>query len=307
MTAENTGILTLLAQDYLKEKRSRRRWGIFFKILIALYLLALLVAYFSSGSKAVDLPHTALVEVSGPIGPQSTSADDINYSLKKAFEAPNSKAVVLRLNSPGGTPVQAAKIFEEVVRLRNQNDDKPIYAVITDVCASGCYYVAAAADEIYAHPSSLVGSIGVRLDGFGFVESMRKLGVERRLITAGKNKGMLDPFSPVDASVQSHTRQMLTEVHNQFIDAVKTGRGDRLSSDEDLFSGLVWSGEKAKTLGLVDGFRGLDSVARDVVDAEKIVDYTFKPEWWHKIGDQVGASIADSLISAFSENKPVLK
>ena len=295
--AENTGILTILAQDYIKEKKAKRRWGIFFKILVLLYLVALLFAFLQGDKKTASQPHTALVDLSGVIGPEANSSDLIIRSLRRAFKSELSQGVVMRLNSPGGTPVQASEINMEIERLKEKYPNKPFFAVISDICASGCYYVAVASEQIFAHPSSLVGSIGVRMDGFGFVETMRKLGVERRLITAGENKGMLDPFLPVDESVKSHTENMLREVHNQFIDAVKTGRGDRLDAAEDLFSGLVWSGEAAQRLGLVDQFGGLDYVAREVIGQDRVFNYSPREPVWSRFIQGVSAAIAKGFKS----------
>ena len=296
--AENTRILTVLAQDYLKERKSRRRWGWFFKGLIAVYIGFTLWAWFQTRDTTITDSHTALVELEGLIAPGSTSADEINDSLRRAFKAEHSVGVVLRINSPGGTPVQAASINTEIQRLKNKYPDKPFYVVITDVCASGGYYVAVAADEIYAHPSSIVGSIGVRMDAFGFVGTMDKLGVERRLITAGENKGMLDPFSPSEPGQIAHAEAMLDEVHQQFIDAVKTGRGDRLSSNEEIFSGLFWSGERARELGLVDKFGGLGEVARDVLGADRVVTYNPRRSLLDEFARSVGSTLSARLLDS---------
>ena len=294
--AENTRILTMLAQDYLKERKSRRRWGWFFKGLIAVYIGFTLFAWFHTRDTTITDSHTALVELEGLIAPGSTNADEINDSLRRAFKAESSVGVVLRINSPGGTPVQAASINSEIQRLKNKYPDKPFYVVITDVCASGGYYVAVAADEIYAHPSSIVGSIGVRMDAFGFVGTMNKLGVERRLITAGENKGMLDPFSPVEPGQVVHAETMLNEVHQQFIEAVKKGRGDRLMSNEDIFSGLFWSGERARELGLVDKFGGLGEIARDVLGADRVVTYNPKRSLLDEFARNVGSALSARLL-----------
>ena len=215
--------------------------------------------------------------------------------LRRAFEADKSRGVILRINSPGGTPVQAAEINAEIVRLKGLYPDKPFYTVISDLCASGGYYVAVAADTIYANPSSLVGSIGVLMDGYGFVSTMEKLGVERRLITAGENKGLLDPFSPLIEDDVIHVKQMLNEVHQQFIDAVKTGRGDRLADDDSIFSGLFWSGERAMELGLIDAFGDAGYVARDVIGTETLVDYTVRKSFLEQFSDQLGASLLSRL------------
>jgi protease-4 len=295
-SSENTRILAVIAQDYLKERKSRRRWGLFFKLLVLVYVSASLVIYFSDPDQGVSVSHTAVVEIDGIIGPGEISASKINKSIKSAFEAGASRAVILMINSPGGTPVQAAMINEEVIRLKGLYPDKPVYAAISDMCASGGYYIAVAADEIYAHPSSIVGSIGVLMNGFGFVETLKKLGVERRLLTAGKNKSMLDPFSPVNFSQQNHAKKMLDDVHQQFIAAVKTGRGDRISDDPDIYSGLFWSGEEAKELGLVDKFGSAQYIAREVVGENRMVDYTIRPKFIDAFAAQLGASISNTFL-----------
>ena len=294
-SSENTRILAVIAQDYLKERKSRRRWSLFFKLLVLVYLSALLVIYVSDSEKGVTANHTAVVEIDGIIGPGEVSALEINKSIKSAFEANSSRAVILMINSPGGTPVQAAMINEEIIRLKALYPEKPVYAAISDMCASGGYYIAVAADYIYAHPSSIVGSIGVLMNGFGFVETMKKIGVERRLLTAGKNKSMLDPFSPVNFSQQHHAKKMLDDVHQQFITAVKTGRGERISDDPDIYSGLFWSGEKAKELGLVDEFGSAQFIAREVVGEKKMVDYTIRPRFIDAFAEELGASISNTF------------
>ncbi len=295
-STENTRILAIIAQDYLKDRKSRRRWGLFFKLLLLGYASALLVMYFSDSDQGVSATHTAVVEIDGIIGPGEVSASEINKSIKSAFEARSSRAVILMINSPGGTPVQAAMINEEVNRLKALYPDKPVYAAISDMCASGGFYIAVAADEIYAHPSSIVGSIGVLMNGFGFVETMKKLGIERRLLTAGKNKSMLDPFSPINFSQQNHAKKMLDDVHQQFIAAVKTGRGDRIGDDPDIFSGLFWSGEKAKQLGLVDEFGSAQFIAREIVGEKKMVDYTIRPKFIDAFAKELGASISNTFL-----------
>jgi protease-4 len=293
--AENSRLMAAVAREYLRDRRSRRRWGYFFKGLIAVYLLITLAAWYVSRDVAPSGPHTALVELEGLIAPQNTSADEINETLRRAFRARDSAGVVLRINSPGGTPVQAAQINAEIRRLRASHPDKPFYVVISDICASGGYYIAVAADEIYAHPSSLVGSIGVRMDSFGFVDALDKLGIERRLVTAGENKGMLDPFSPLEPDQLRHAESMIREVHQQFIDAVKTGRGDRLVEDADLFSGLYWSGERALELGLVDAFGSVGDVARDVIGAREVVTYNPKRSLLDQFAREMGAAVSSHL------------
>lgn len=269
-----------------------------FKFGLLAYLVALLLIYLPDdlfGSDG-DGPHTALVEVRGIISDNSdASADRIVAGLKAAFKDENTKGVILRINSPGGSPVQAAYINDEVVRLREAFPEIPLYAVISDIGASGGYYVAASADKIYANQSSVVGSIGVLMNGFGFVDTMEKLGVERRLLTAGDQKGFLDPFSPAKPEDVEHVRSMLDEIHRQFIDAVKTGRGDRLASDENVFSGLIWTGEKSIELGLVDELGSSAYVAREVIGAENIVDFTPGRSYLEQLTKRFGAAVAEGL------------
>ena len=288
-------LLHELARDFLKERRSKRRWGIFFKSLVFIYIGVALYSNSHLFDRVDGERHTALVELTGQIGPNGITADLINFSLQNAFEADGAVGVVLNINSPGGSPVQAAHINEEIYRLKTEYPNKPIYVTVSDICASGGYYVAVAADEIFAHPSSMVGSIGVLMDGFGFVESMKKLGVERRLLTAGANKGTLDPFSPRDPSQEAHARKMLDEVHQQFIAAVEKGRGSRLGDDPDIFSGLFWSGEKALSLGLIDDFGTVDHVAREVIGAELVLDYTIKPTLLEEFAEDLGVSIKNAF------------
>ncbi len=288
-----------------QENRRRRRWSVFFRFLGFGYLFLLLILFLpmtSDVAPSVSGKHTALVEVNGVIAEQSdANADRIVTGLRKAFEAEDSEAVLLRINSPGGSPVQAGLIYREIERLREKHPEKKLYAAITDMGASGGYYVAAAADEIYADPASIVGSIGVIMSGFGFTEAIDELGVERRLLTAGDNKAMMDPFKPVDPNQKEHVQTMLTEIHDQFIEAVKKGRGDQLVDPEknNLFSGLFWTGEKAVDLGLTDGLKSPGQVARDVVGAEDIVNYTPRPnpldEFMKRFGAQLGTGLADAL------------
>lgn len=289
-----------LAFASLEESRKARRWNLAFKIFIAVYLVLLLVLSQSSGlgDKHLTGKVTALVDLEGEISHDSpASADHVITGLRAAFEDKSAMGVILRANSPGGSPVQSAYIYDEIKRLREKYPDKPFYAVITDICASGCYYAVAAADRIYANSSSLVGSIGVLMDGFGFVETMKKLGIERRLLTAGENKGILDPFSPLDAKSRQHAQKMLNEVHQQFIDAVKQGRGDALKSNKEIFSGLFWSGARAKELGLVDEFGSAGYVAREVIGAEEIVDYTVEENLLHRLTQQLGMAMGRGVAS----------
>jgi protease IV len=293
-------LLEKLAFASLEESRKARRWGIFFKIFITVYLVIVLLIMQSGtwGEKALASRYTALVELDGEISADSnTNADSIIQGLRDAFEDKAAVGVVLLANSPGGSPVQSAYIYDEILRLREKYTDKPLYAVIGDMCASGCYYAVAAADRIYASPASIVGSIGVLMDGFGFVDGMKKLGVERRLLTAGANKGMLDPFSPLDTKARHHTQKMLDEIHVQFIEAVKQGRGAALKPNKEIFSGLFWTGAKAKELGLVDEYGSAGSVARDVIGAEEIVDYTVRENLLHRLAERIGMSMGRGVAS----------
>lgn len=271
------GILEKLALAALKEQRAARRWGIFFKVLGFGFLFVILfIGMGWSGSSNIDMSgkHTALVELKGTIGPDDVSADQIIEGLQAAFKDKDTQGVILRINSPGGSPVQAGQIYDEMKRLRAKYPNIPLYVVVDDICASGGYYVAAAADKIYVDKASLVGSIGVLMDGFGFTGTMDKLGVERRLLTAGANKGFLDPFSPVNPQQEAYAKQMLEQIHQQFIQAVRNGRGNRLKETPEMFSGLVWTGAQSIQLGLADGLGSASSVAREVIHADKIVDFT---------------------------------
>ena len=291
-------LIEKLAAGALAEQRRARRWGIFFKFALMAYLLLLLVLYlpWSKVSGGLDGEHTALVEIKGVISSDSeASADRVITALREAFEDKNTLGVIIRINSPGGSPVQAGYINDEMIRLREKYPDIPLYAVITDVCASGGYYVAAAADEVYADKSSLVGSIGVLSNGFGFVGTMEMLGVERRLFTAGANKGFLDPFSPLKPNEVAHFQDVLAEMHQQFIDVVRSGRGTRLADDDKLFSGLVWSGAKSVELGLVDGLGSSSYVAREIIGAETIIDFTSKRSFIEKLAQRAGASMAQGF------------
>lgn len=291
------------AQD---EHRKSRRWGIFFKILTFVYLFALLSMMMaggrSSSSLAVAEEHVAVVEVNGVIAPdQDASADLIVTGLTRAFEAENSKAVLLKINSPGGSPVQSNQVYNAITRLRDEYPDKKVYAAITDVGASGAYYIASAADEIYADPASIVGSIGVIMASFGLEEAADKLGVERRVLTAGDNKSIMDPFSPIRPSDRRHMETMLNEIHQQFITAVRNGRGDRLKEEEnpDVFSGLFWTGERAATMGLVDGLKSPGDVARDVAGIDELVNYSASrspmEEFLRNFGVSIGEGIASQI------------
>jgi protease-4 len=291
--------LEKLAFAALKEQTKARRWGIFFKLLTFAYITFLLVMLFEWRGDAdfiVDGKHTALVELEGVIDAKGdASAEKITSALQSAFKDKNTQGVILRINSPGGSPVQSGIINDEVRRLRGLHPNTPLYVVVEDVCASGGYYVAASADKIYVNKASLVGSIGVLMDGFGFTGSMEKLGVERRLITAGENKGFMDPFSPVDPKQREYALGMVKDIHQQFIAVVKQGRGKRLKDSPELFSGLVWTGQKAVELGLADGYGSVESVARDVIKAESIVDYTEKSNPVERLAKRFGAAAAKSF------------
>lgn len=291
-------ILQQLAFASLKEQRRSRRWGIFFKSVFLLYLLLMLLLLLPSSSLDHTSPHTALIEIRGVIeagGP--VDSDDVATSLNSAFKDSNTQGIILRINSPGGSPVQAAYIFDEVRRLRKKYPKIKVYAVCSDLCASAAYYIASSADQIYANPASLVGSIGALMDGFGFVDAMHKVGVQRRLLTAGQYKGMLDPFSPLKPEDEAYAQKMLDIIHQQFIDSVKLGRGNRLKNDPIIFSGLIWTGRQALDLGLIDGFGSTGYVAREIIKNDHIVDYTIKPSYVEILASKVGANFAQTVRS----------
>lgn len=295
-------VLEKVALASIGEQRRARRWGIFFKLLGFAYLTALLVTLFDwerLHPERKNAAHTALIELRGTLHAKGdTNADNIVGALQAAFADKGTAGVVLRINSPGGSPVQAGIIVDEIRRLRAKHADTPLYAVVEDVCVSGGYYVASAADKIFVDKASIVGSIGVLIDGFGFTGSMDKLGVERRLLTAGENKGFLDPFSPQSETHKVHAQKMLDDIHRQFIAVVRQGRGDRLKETPEMFSGLLWSGAKSVELGLADGFGSLASVARDVLKAEQIRDYTVKPSFAEKFARRFGADMAEGVAGA---------
>ena len=284
------------------EQKRSRRWGIFFKSLTFIYLFALLGIFLigrdiSGAKEAVDRqPHVAIIEIRGVIADAAdASADNVITALRKAFSTRQAEAIILRINSPGGSPVQAGYINDEVKRLRALHPSKRVYAVITDIGASGGYYVAVAADEIYADKSSLVGSIGVTASGFGFVDLIEKMGIERRIMTSGDNKAFLDPFSPQKEDETEFWRTVLDTTHQQFIRVVQEGRGDRLVDTNEVFTGLIWSGEQALELGLVDGLGSSSYVARELVGVERIIDYTHTPSPFDRLFDRLGVSIAKHL------------
>ncbi len=292
-------VVTQLAEASLKEQRRSRRWGIIFKILTFAYIGVILFMFSEASFTTVTVneKHTALIELTGVIADkEKASADHIVTALRNAFSNENTAGVVLRINSPGGSPVQSGYIYDEIRRLRKENPDTPLYAVVTDICASGGYYIASAADKIYADKASIVGSIGVRMDNFGFVDAMQKLGVERRTLTAGENKALLDPFLPENEKAKAHMQNMLAEIHQQFINAVKEGRGDRLdTSVKGLFSGLIWTGEAAVQNGLIDELASTSYVAREVIGEETIVDYTVQDDILERFAQRLGSTVAQVI------------
>lgn len=292
-------VLEKVALSAIHEQRRARRWGIFFKLLGFSYLIIVLLlamGWINRGEMAgISGKHTSLVELRGVIAADETSADKIITGLQQAFKDKNTQGVILRINSPGGSPVQAGYINDEIRRLRAKYPNIPLYAVVEDICASGGYYVAVAADKIYVDKASIVGSIGVLMDGFGFTGTMEKLGVERRLLTAGENKGFLDPFSPVNDAHKAYAVSMLNEVHQQFIQVVRQGRGKRLKETPEMFSGLFWSGEKSVALGLADAIGSADYVARDILKAETIVDYTPQDGFAERFAKRFGAVMAKNF------------
>ncbi|MFT3664794.1 S49 family peptidase [Piscinibacter sp.] len=301
--------LEQLAQDMLRERRAERRWRIFFRLLWLLLALVVITVLLSSPVRNAtkSAPHTALIEVRGEIAADTeASAENLVAALKSAFDDQGAQAVVLRINSPGGSPVQAGIVNDEIQRLKKLHD-KPVYAVVEEMCASGAYYIAVAADEIYVDKASLVGSIGVLMDGFGFTGTMEKLGVERRLLTAGENKGMLDPFSPQNEQHKAYAKAMIDQIHRQFIAVVKQGRGERLKETTDTFSGLFWNGEEAIKLGLADKTGNLDFVAREVVKAEEIVDYTPRENVAERLAKRFGAGVGAGAVKAMREFAPQMR
>lgn len=293
------GLIEKLAMAALKEQRRARLWGIFWKLLTFAYLtvIILLAVDWRDSGDAKGGRHTALVEIKGLISPGSeASAEKVSLALQSAFKDKNTQGVVLRINSPGGSPVQAQNIFDEMRRLRAKYPSIPLYVVVEDLCASGGYYVAAAADKIFVAKGSIVGSIGVRMDSFGVVGLMEKLGIESRLITAGKNKALLDPFQPMKEEHRRIAEELVGEIHQQFITAVREGRGKRLKETPDMFTGLIWTGPKSIELGLADGIGTLDSVARDVIKAEDVVDYTQRENLAEKLSRRFGMGAASALL-----------
>lgn len=293
-------VIEKLAFAAITEQKKTRRWGIFFKFLLFLYLLAIagLAVYpkIKNNFGTVSEGHTAVIDVVGMIAEdKQANAADIIESLRDAVKDSNTKGIILHANSPGGSPVQSAYVYEEIRKIKKEHPKLPIYAVVSDVCASGCYYIVAAADKIFVNQASLVGSIGVLMDGFGFVDIMQKMGVERRLMTAGAHKAMLDPFSPPKEEETRYMQGLLGQVHQQFINAVKAGRGDRLKETPDTFSGLVWTGEAGVKIGIVDDFSNEDSVAKDLIGAEKRVNFTRQERLIDRIAGKLGASLGQAI------------
>ncbi|MDO8706089.1 MAG: S49 family peptidase [Sulfuricaulis sp.] len=303
-------LLQRLAFASLTEQRRARRWKIFFRFFFAGYLVLILVLAQSDnwGGKSLASRYTALVDLEGEISANSiANADNVISGLRAAFESSATVGVVLRANSPGGSPVQSGYINDEIRRLRAKYPKIPLYAVIGDVCASGCYYAVAAADKIYADKASIVGSIGVLMNGFGFVDSMKKLGVERRLMTAGEHKGFLDPFGPVKPGEAKFAQGLLDQIHQQFIDTVRHGRGQSLVETKDMFSGLFWTGEAAVKMGLVDNIGSAGYVAREVIGAEEIVDFTFRENVFDRFARRLGTAMAQTMSADILGRAPVLK
>jgi len=301
-------VLEKLVLATVAEQRAARRWRIFWRLLWLALLGAVVWAVSVRDLTGVtkSSPHTAVIDIKGEIAVDAqTSADAVVASLRSAFEDSGAQAVVLLVNSPGGSQVQAGIINDEIFRLKKKYD-KPVYAVVEESCASAAYYIASAADEIYVDKASIVGSIGVLMDGFGFTGTMDKLGVERRLLTAGENKGFLDPFSPRQPEQRAYALKMLEQIRQQFIAVVEKGRGDRLKVTPETFSGLFWTGEQAVQMGLADGLGSLDYVAREVVKAEDIVDYTQRDNVAERLARRFGAAFGEAAFRAL-HTLPVLR
>ncbi len=293
-------VLEKLALAAITEQTRARRWSVFFKSLMFVYLIAVFgVAMYPKLSKDIGVDgkdHTAVIDVVGMIAEgKEANADSIIESLRNAVKDKHTKGIILHANSPGGSPVQSSYVYEEIRKTKKEHPELPIYAVVSDICASGCYFIVSASDKIFVNPSSLVGSIGVLMDGFGFVDGMQKLGVERRLFTAGAHKAMLDPFSPSKEDETQYIQSLLNQVHQQFIGAVKAGRGDRLKESPDMFSGLVWTGEEGVKLGIVDGVGNQDYVAKELIGAETQVDFSRQEHLLDKIAGKLGASFGQTI------------
>ena len=298
--------LERLATAHLVEQRSARRWRIFFRLAwLALAVVALWLGTHRGSNNDPSQPHTAMIEIKGEIADGAVaSAEWVVSALRSAFEDEGAQGVVLLINSPGGSPVQAGIINDEIRRLKAKHN-KPIYAVVEESCASAAYYIAVATDAIYVDKASIVGSIGVLMDGFGFTGLMDKVGIERRLMTAGENKGFLDPFSPQSKAQRAHAQKLLDQIHQQFIQVVREGRGQRLKETPELFSGLFWSGDQAVSLGLADGLGNLDFVARELVKAEDVVDYTRHENVAERLAKRFGAAVGEGAVRALQSNVSV--
>lgn len=295
-------VLERIALEGITEQRRSRRWGIFFKLLGVFYFTLFLVALGDWGGSVEKLGdgtrHTALVQINGVIQAKGdASAERVNGALQAAFEDKGTQGIILAINSPGGSPVQAGMIYDEIRRLRGKYPQTPLYVVVEDACASGGYYIAAAADRIFVDKASVIGSVGVLMESFGFTHAMDKLGVERRLLVSGQNKGFLDPFMPEDPVQKAHAQKMIDEIHQQFIDAVRVGRGQRLKETPEMFSGLMWTGARSIELGLADAYGTVDSVAREVIKVEDVRDYTVKQSLAERFSSRVGANMVDSMAS----------
>ncbi|EEO27456.1 signal peptide peptidase SppA [Oxalobacter paraformigenes] len=303
-------VLEKLMFQTLKEQRARRRWGIFFKLVTLFLIIFLIVSVrnfsFSEGEGAPVQPHTAVIEIRGTIeATGNASASNIIKALDRAYKEPMATGVILKINSPGGSPVQAGMIYDEIRRLRNTYPDKPLYVVVEELCASGGYYIAAAADKIYVDKASIVGSIGVMINGFGVTGLMDKLGIERRLLTAGEYKGFLDPFSPQTPQQIQYAQSMLNQIHQQFIEVVREGRGNRLKENREIYSGLVFLGPEAIKLGLADDLGTVESVARDVIKSPETVDYTEQEKLSDRVLKKFGASVGYGAAKAGFDWNPL--
>lgn len=299
--SNSQAVLNHIVMDYLRQQKRQRFWGWIKRVLIALVILWAFYAYISARNDDLQdrsKPHVGLVDLKGNIFSNQSNADDFIKGLDSAYEQKALKALIIRIDSPGGSPVQADYMYNAIRYYQKKHNKIKVYAVCVDICASAAYYVASAADEIYANPSSLVGSIGVIYNGFGFVDTLQKLGVTRRLETAGRNKGFLDQFLPVDPAQEKTLQTMLDLIHQQFISKVKEGRGTRLHIDDETFSGLFWTGVQAKERGLIDGFSSSGQLARDTLHIERVVDYTHKPSMMERVAKNIGTAMVDELPSA---------
>jgi protease-4 len=296
-TPDSQTLLNQIVIEFMREQKRKRRFRWLMRIVMLIIVMVVLFNFIQSffeESQVKSKSHVGFIDLNGEIGSDGpVTADDFAKSLDAAFKNTNMKAVVIRINSPGGSPVQADYMFNQIRFYQKKNKDVPIYAVCSDICASAAYYVAAAANEIYANPSSMVGSIGVLYNGFGFVDSMQKLGVQRRLYISGKNKGFLDPFSPVDTTQLPLLQTMLDQVHTTFIEKVREGRGNKLVPNDDLFSGLFWTGAQAKTLGLIDGFASAGQLIREKIKLDQVVDYTYKKSMFERFAKNMNSMAID--------------